>query len=349
MSVTKKSFGQTKDGKEVSLYSIKNNKGNEAVLTDLGAILVSLFIKNDKGESKDVVLGYETVKDYEVNPAFFGGIIGPNANRIANSKFTLDGVEYKLPVNDGKNNLHSDFGIGFHKQLWKGEIVENGVKFTYEKPNMLIGVPGNIKATVTYTFNDDNELKIEYDAVSDKKTVINLTNHSYFALAGHEAGQKAVLDTVLTINASKYTEIDDGGIPTGKLIDVAGTPMDFTSPKAIGKEINADYKQMVMVKGYDHNYALDNYNGKVRKVAEATCDGRTMEVYTDLPGMQFYSGNHIDDNAGKNGKKGNKYNYRGAFCLETQYFPNSCNDSKFVSPVKAAGEKYHTITMYKFK
>jgi len=349
MAVTKQSFGKTKDGKEVSLYSIKNSKGNEAVLTDLGAILVSLFIKNDKGESKDVVLGFDTVKGYEVNGAFFGGSVGPNANRIADSKITIDGVDYKLLANDGKNNLHSDFDIGFHKQLWKGEIVDNGVKFTYEKPDMLMGFPGNLKTSVTYTFNDDNELKIEYNAVSDKKTVINLTNHSYFALAGHDAGQKGVLDTVLTINASKYTEIDAGGIPTGKLIDVAGTPMDFTSPKKIGKEIDADYKQMVMVKGYDHNYALDNYDGKIRKVAEATCDGRTMEVYTDLPGMQFYSGNNLTDEAGKNGKKGVDYKVRGAFCLETQFFPNSCNDSKFVSPIKGAGEKYHSVTMYKFK
>ncbi|ORX63914.1 aldose 1-epimerase [Anaeromyces robustus] len=349
MTVTEKSFGQTKNGKEVKIFTITNNKGNEAVVSEFGAVLVSLKIKNDKGESKDVVLGYESVKNYEANPAFFGGVIGPNANRIANGKFKIDGVEYNLPTNDGKNNLHSDFDIGYHKQLWKGEIVDNGVKLTYEKPDMLMGVPGNIKTSVTYTFNDDNELKIEYNAVSDKKTIVNLTNHSYFSLGGDGAGSDSVFDTLLTINASKFTEIDDGGIPTGKLIDVAGTPLDFTKPKKIGKEINADFKQMVMVKGYDHNYALDNYTGEVRKVAEATCDGRTMEVYTDLPGMQFYTGNWIDDNAGKGGKKGNLYKERGAFCLETQFFPNSCNDATFVSPVKGANEKYHSVTMYKFK
>jgi len=345
MAVTKKSFGTTKDGKEASLYSIKNSKGTEAVITDFGGILVSLFVKNDKGEVKDVVLGYDNLKDYEENPCFFGGIVGPCANRVANGKCVIDGVEYKLCQNDGVNNLHSDFAKGLHKQLWEGQILENGVKLSYEMPDLYVGFPGNIKVSVTYTLNEDNELRIEYDGISDKKTIFNLTNHSYFSLAGHKAGRKALYDTELMLKASKFTEIDSGAIPTGKLINVSGTPMDFTSPKKIGKEIEADWKQMTMVKGYDHNYCVDGYNGKLQKIAEASCDGRTMEVYTDLPGFQFYSGNWIDP---FDGKEGAKYEERGGFCLETQYYPNSVNEPSFESPIKNAGERYNSTTVYKF-
>jgi len=345
MVVTKKTFGKAKDGKEVFLYSVKNSKGNEIVTTNIGACLVSVFVKNDKGEVQDVVLGYDTVEGYEVNGGFFGGIIGPNANRIANGKFKIDGVEYTIVGNNNGNNLHSDYDIGFHKQYWNGEIVDNGVKFTYEMPDMLVGFPGNIKASVTYTLSEDNELKIEYEAVSDKKTVINMTNHSYFNLAGHKSGLKA-LDTELTFNASKFAEFIDGdGIPSGKLIDVKGTPMDFTTPKTIGKDIESSFEQMKIVKGYDHNYVVDGYDGTLRKIATAKNDGRTMEVYSDLPGFQFYTGNWIGDTAGKDGAK---YGDRHAFCIETQYFPNSVNDPNFISPVIDAGKKYHTVTIYKF-
>jgi len=345
MAVTKKSFGTTKDGKEASLYSIKNSKGTEAVITDFGGILVSLFVKNDKGEVKDVVLGYDNLKDYEENPCFFGGIVGPCANRVGGSKCVIDGVEYKLCQNDGVNNLHSDFAKGLHKQLWKAETLENGVKLSFEMADLFVGFPGNSKYTVTYTLSEDNELKIEYEGVSDKSTVFNLTNHSYFALGGHKAGKKGLVDTTLTLKASKFTEIDCGAIPTGTLADVKGTPMDFTSPKKIGKEIEADWKQMTMVKGYDHNYCVDGYNGKLQKIAEASYDGRTMEVYSDLPGFQFYTGNWIDS---IDGKEGAKYEERGGFCLETQYYPNSVNEPSFESPIKNAGERYNSTTVYKF-
>jgi len=345
MAVTQKNFGKTKDGKEVFLYSIKNANGTEVVLTNLGAILVSVFAKNDKGEVQDVVLGYDTVEGYEENGNFFGSTIGPNANRIADGKFKIDGVEYDVGCNIPGSNLHSDFNKGFHKQVWNPELLANGVKFTYEMPDMSIGFPGNIKTNVTYTLSEDNALKIEYDAVSDKKTILNITNHSYFDLSGHKAGTKAI-EAELQLNCSKFTEIvDDKAIPTGTLIDVKGTPMDFTTPKLISKDISADYEQMKKVNGYDHNYVVDNYDGTLRKIAIVKADGRTMEVYTDLPGVQFYTGNNIGPCVGKEGVK---YEFRNGFCLETQYFPDSVNNSKFKSPVKGAGEKFHSVTVYKF-
>ena len=345
MGVEVKSFGKTKDGKEVSLYTIKNAKGMEAVLTDFGAILVSLKVPNDKGEVKDVVLGFDNVAQYESNPNFFGGTIGPSANRIAGCSFTIDGMEYRLKDNDGGNNLHSDFDLGYHKQLFNAELVDNGVKFTVKTEDGLMGFPGNITASVTYTLSDDNELKLEYEGVSDKATLFNMTNHSYFALGGHEAGSRALLDTVLMINASKATEVRAGLIPTGKICDIKGTAMDFTSPKKIGQDIDSDWEQMKLGNGYDHNFVIDNYDGTLRLVAKASYDGRTMEVYSDLPGLQFYSGNGLSPFEAKDGAK---YGDRGGFCLETQYFPNSVNEPAFESPVKKAGEKYHTVTIYKF-
>ena len=345
MSVDVKSFGKTKDGREVNLYTVKNSKGMEAVLTDLGAILVSLKVPNNKGEVKDVVLGFDNVPQYESNPSFFGGTIGPSANRIAGARFTIDGVEYKLTDNNGGNNLHSDFETGYHKLLFKGEPVDNGVKFTIKTEDGFMGFPGNTTASVTYTLTDDNELKLEYEGISDKATIFNLTNHSYFALGGHKAGKEALLNTELMIKASKATEVRPGLIPTGKITDIKGTAMDFTSPKKIGQDIDSDWDQMKMGNGYDHNFVLDDYDGTLKLAARASYDGRTMEVYTDLPGLQFYSGNGLSPYDAKDGAK---YGDRGGFCLETQYFPNGVNEPSFESPVKKAGEKYHTVTVYKF-
>nr|MCR5407297.1 galactose-1-epimerase [Lachnospiraceae bacterium] len=204
---------------------------------------------------------------------------------------------------------------------------------------------GNMEASVTYSLSDDNELKLEYEGISDKATIFNMTNHTYFALGGQDDLVSNEYDTELTIKASKFTYIVPGAIPTGELKDVEGTPMDFRNPKKIGKEIDSDWEQMTMVGGYDHNYVIDGYDGSLKNVATASFGGRTMEVYTDLPGIQFYSGNSIKPQTGKNGVK---YEKRSAFCLETQYFPNSVNEPSFESPVKAAGEKYHTVTIYKF-
>ena len=258
-----------------------------------------------------------------------------------NGSMTID----KVSNNDGGNNLHSDFDLGYHKQLFNAELVDNGVKFKVKTEDGLMGFPGNITASVTYTLSDDNELKLEYEGVSDKATLFNMTNHSYFALGGHEAGSRALLDTVLMINASKATEVRAGLIPTGKICDIKGTAMDFTSPKKIGQDIDSDWEQMKLGNGYDHNFVIDNYDGTLRLVARASYDGRTMEVYSDLPGLQFYSGNGLSPFEAKDGAK---YGDRGGFCLETQYFPNSVNEPAFESPVKKAGEKYHTVTIYKF-
>ena len=345
MSVVKEKYGNLKDGREVSLFTITNNNGIKAVITDFGATLVKLFVPNKDGVVKDVVLGFEVLDQYVSNGNFIGAIVGPNANRIANSKFTIDGKEYSLANNDSGNNLHSDFDEGFHKRLWDAEIIDNAVAFTVKSPDMELGFPGNKELTVTYCLGDDNALSITYDGISDKKTIFNPTNHSYFALGGHDEDSECFYDTVLTINASNYTPVVKGAIPTGEIAPVKGTPMDFTQPKRIGEEIDSDFEQLKLVNGYDHNYALDNYDGSVRKVAEASCDGRTMEVYTDLPGMQFYSGNCCDNQPGKEGKS---ISSRTSFCLETQYFPDSVNQKNFVSPVIDAGERFYSVTIYKF-
>ena len=345
MSVEISNFGKTGDGREAKLYTIANGKGVKAMITDYGATLVKLLIPDDKGEVKDVVLGFDDVTGYENCDSYIGATIGPNSNRIGNSRFSIDGIEYRLADNDGGNNLHSDDNLGFHRQMFEAEVLDNGVKFTVKSDDMVMGFPGNKTASVTYTLSDDNELKLEYEGISDKKTIFNMTNHSYFNLAGHAAGMEGVLDTVLCIKAGRYTEIVPGAIPTGKLPEVEGTPMDFRKPEKIGEEIDADFEQMKMVNGYDHNFAIDDHDGTLKQVACASCDGRTMEVYTDLPGIQFYSGNGLSAYEGKDGVK---YGNRCGFCLETQYFPDSVNQPSFESPVKVAGEKYHTVTIYKF-
>ncbi|HOO28288.1 MAG TPA: aldose epimerase family protein, partial [Lachnospiraceae bacterium] len=266
-----------------------------------------------------------------------------NANRIKDAKFSIDGVTYQLKVNDNANNLHSDQDIGYHKQLWDAQIMDQSVKFSYFSPDGEMGFPGNLKISVTYTLTEGNALELSYYGVSDKKTVINLTNHTYFNLSGHDAPD--ILDTEVTLQASHYTPIVPGAIPTGEIAAVAGTPMDFTKAKTIGKEIDTEWDQLTMVGGYDHNFAVDHYDGSLQKIAEVSADNRTMEVYTDLPGVQFYTGNGTQKMAGKGGAL---YGPRTAFCLETQYFPNSINQEGFIKPVFDAGEVYQTKTVYKF-
>jgi len=343
MSVSTKNFGKTKDGKEILLYTIKNENGMEASVTNLGAILVTLLVPDRDGVVKDVVLGFDKGEDYLTNPCFFGATIGRSANRIAGAKFAIDGETYQLKVNDNENNLHSDADLGYHKQLWDAEPAENAVKFSYFSPDGEMGFPGNLKISVTYTLTEDNALELYYDGVSDRKTLINLTNHTYFNLSGHDA--KSILDTSVVLHASHYTPIVPGAIPTGEIAAVAGTPMDFTAAKTIGREIDTDWEQLTMVNGYDHNFVLDNYDKTVRKIGETSADGRTMEVYTDLPGVQFYTGNGT---AALTGKGGVVYGPRNAFCLETQYYPNSINQEGFQKPEFDAGERYQTKTIYRF-
>lgn len=348
MSISVKDFGVTKKGEKASLYTISAENGMEAVLTDYGAILVSLMVPDKDGVKKDLVLGYDRLEDYEENGCFFGAVIGRNANRIGGASFTLDGKEYKLADNENGNNLHTDYANGFHKKLWKAELneAENSVKFSYVSPDGENGFPGTLHISVTYTVLPDMGLSLTYDGVSDKKTVINVTNHSYFNLRGHDAG--SICDEKMTIYASGYTEILPGAIPTGRILPVEGTVMDFRNARRIGDDIDCDFEQLTMVQGYDHNWALDTAFGTLEKIAQVEDEeaGRVMEVYSDLPGVQFYAGNCITPQTGKGGAS---YGKRCALCLETQYFPNSVNVPAFRQPVFEAGETCHTTTIYKFR
>ncbi|MCR5267896.1 MAG: galactose mutarotase [Lachnospiraceae bacterium] len=342
MSVTVSDFGKMQDGRPIYLYTIEN-AGMKACVTNFGAILVSLFVPDGKGNTDDLVLGFDKGEDYFHNGSFFGATVGRNANRIAGAKFAIAGKTYQLAVNDNENNLHSDFEKGFHMQYWSAITTDDSVRFSYQAQDMETGFPGNLDISVTYTLTPSHELILHYEGVSDQKTLINLTNHSYFNLYGHDHG--SISDTLLQLDADKYTPVVAGAIPTGELASVSGTPMDFREWKEIGKEIDADFEQLKLVQGYDHNFVISGYNGKLRRIAGAKAAGREMTVYSDLPGVQFYAGNCI---APCTGKGGVQYGPRYAFCLETQYFPNSANQEGFEKPFFDAGEKYDTVTIYQF-
>lgn len=346
MAVTVKSFGKTTGGTEASLYTITNGKGFSAAVTNFGAILVSLFVPDNAGNAADVVLGYDSVEGYLTNASFFGGTIGPNANRIDNARFSIDGTEYRLAANNGTNNLHSDYSDGYHKRIWDAETNDTSVIFSLEDADGANGFPGNRKVRVAYTVTDDNEIRIDYDAQSDKKTLFNMTNHSYFNLAGHSSGN--IEAHRLCISASHYTPVFERLIPTGELAPVEGTPFDFRTMKAIGKDINDGGTQLKYGQGYDHNYAVDSFDGKLQKIAtvEEPVSGRKMDVYTDLPGVQFYAGNCIDVTVGKGGAQ---YGKRSGFCLETQFFPDAVNQAQFLQDVIYGLQRpYRTTTIYKF-
>lgn len=345
MSVTKKSFGLAPNGSEIFEYILENKKGMKAVVINYGAILTQLWVPDSKGEIKDIVLGYDDIKDYYENGSFFGATIGPNANRIANASFSIDGVKYNIDVNDGPNNLHSHMELGYHKAVYDAATTDNNVTFTTKDNDGNMGFPGNKDISVTYSLNEECELGIHYEVASDKKTIINMTNHSYFNLNGHDAG--SIEDHVLTLNASKYTPVIEGAIPTGELADVKGTVFDFTSPKRIGENINDDVEQLKLVKGYDHNWVVDADNGKVIKIANVSAKGtdRQMEVYSDLPAVQFYAGNCIAPTKGKNNVE---YGPRHGMCLETQYSPDTANRPEWPSAVYGPDRKYVSTTIYKF-
>ena len=347
--IEKTKFGVTIGKEEISLYTLTNQKGMKAQVTDFGAILVSLYVPNADGQVADVVLGYDRAKDYFVNGSCFGATIGPVANRTEDAWFELGGTIYNLPINDDVNNLHSDVERGLHKTLWSAEVDEekNAVTFRVASPDGWLGFPGNRKFAVTYSLDEENGLKIQYFATTDKDTMINPTNHSYFNLKG-EGCEKSIEDAFVWLKASRYTPVVKGAIPTGELAPVAGTPFDFTTEKQIGKEIDAENAQLALVGGYDHNFVIDDYEkGKLQKVATLRDPeaGRMMEVYTDLPGIQFYSGNNMVEELGKNDAL---YPWRGGVCFETQYFPNSAKDERFERPILKAGESFESTTVYKF-
>lgn len=348
MAITVESvfFGKSKTGEDIVLYTLRNEKGMEVSVMNLGAVVVALKVPDASGKIDDVVLGFDSGEKYYTNPSFFGAVIGPSANRIGGAAFTLDGVDYQLDVNDNANNLHSHLTEGYHAQLWDAEVVEGGVRFTLQDADGNLGFPGNKTLQVTYTLDEANGLKLHYHGNSDKRTILNPTNHSYFNLEGHTAGN--IEGHSLWIKADAYTPVVAGAIPTGELAPVAGTPMDFTQEKIVGAEINADMEQLKLTGGYDHNWVVTAADGSLQHIAtvKAPKSGRVMKVYTTLPGVQFYAGNFIDR---QNGKEGAVYDKRHGLCLETQFFPDSIHHENFPSCVFGAGEEYDSVTVYRFE
>ena len=341
-------FGKTPEGEQVRLYSLTNANGLKAQVMTYGAIVTSLEVPDRKGQMDDIVLGYDNLQDYIKETPYFGAIVGRYGNRIAKGKFTLDGVTYTLATNNNGNHLHG--GVkGFDKVVWEDQPVWRpdgvGVKLSYLSRDGEEGYPGNLKATVTYILTNDDELRIEYEATTDKATPVNLTHHGYFNFTGAE---RDILGHELMLNADRFTPVDAGLIPTGELRPVAGTPMDFTRATAIGARIENDYEQLQFGGGYDHNWVL-NKEGKDMTLAAVVYEptsGRVMKVYTTEPGIQFYAGNFLDGTL--TGKEGKVYKHRYGFCLETQHYPDSPNKPDFPSTILHPGQKYETTTIYRF-
>jgi aldose 1-epimerase len=346
LSPGKRLFGKLNNGKEVYMYTLKNKNGMTADITNYGATVVSLFAPDKNGKFADVILGYDSLQSYEDGTSYFGAIVGRYGNRIGKGKFTLEGKGYQLTINNGENHLHGGT-IGFNKKLWSTDLYNgHSLKMTLVSPDGDQGYPGTLTLNVTYSLTDNNELKIDYSATTDKPTILNPTNHCYFNLTGNP--ENTILNHVLMINADDYTPIDSEFITTGEIAKVAGTPMDFRSPTPIGERINDNFVQLKNGKGYDHNWVLNDYNGKVSKAATVydPSSGRELQVLTDQPGIQFYSGNFLDGT--EIGKGGIHYQHRTAICLETQHFPDSPNKKNFPSVELKPDEKFSSTTIYRF-
>lgn len=344
--VTTQPFGKTPDGSPVEIFTLSDGPIEARIMT-YGGILVSLKAPDNKGQAADVVLGFDDLDGYFANnnnkgTAFFGALVGRYANRIAHATFTLDGKKYDVPKNDGDNSLHGGTH-GFNNVVWKGKAIPNGVELTYVSKDGDAGYPGNLTVIVRYTLLG-SALHIEYSATTDKPTVLNLTNHSYFNLAG----KGDVLGHQLTLHASRFTPVDATLIPTGELKPVDSTPFDFRKPTAIGARIDAADEQIARGRGYDHNWVIDGTPGKLTEAAEVyePVSGRVLQVLTDQPGIQFYSGNFLDGSV--KGKGGIAYQRRGALCLETQHFPDSPNQPSFPSTELKPGQKFHSVTVFRF-
>ena len=343
-TITKSDFGKLSSGENVSLYTFKNSIGAEVEIIDFGGAIRAVRVPDKNGVMEDVVLGYDSVDGYENQGKYIGALIGRHGNRIEDSEFELNGKTYKLFANDGRNNLHGG-KIGFDKKLWKAKISGEILSLTYFSPDGEEGFPGNLTVTVEYSFDDDCALKIDYYAVSDADTVCNLTNHCYFNLGGQGSG--SIVDEKVRINASKFTVGNNECLPNGEIAEVCGTPLDFTQFHVIGDRIGSDYEQIVFAGGYDHNWCPDGEG--LREVADVWDEktGRYMQVYTDQPGLQFYTGNFLNSKPpfGKGGKPIDK---RNGLCLEAQFYPNSLKHTHFPSPILRKGESYRQTTIYKF-
>jgi aldose 1-epimerase len=348
-AVTRASFGTLPDGTGVELYTLKNAGGMEVRITNYGGIVTSLKVPDRNGRFADVVLGHDTLEGYLHNAPYFGAIVGRYANRIGKARFQLDGKTYRLAANDGPNTLHGGLK-GFDKAVWRTDTFEqpgaSGVVLTHASADGDGGFPGTLAVRVTYTLNDKNELAIDYRATTDKPTVLNLTHHGYFNLAGHDAGD--ILKHELTIDADRYTPVDATLIPTGVLANVAGTPFDFRSKTAIGARIDADDAQLKLGKGYDHNFVLNREGAGLVLAArvEEPQSGRVMEVRTTEPGVQLYTGNFLDGTV--TGKSGHAYRLRHGLCLETQHFPDSPNQPDFPTTTLRPGGEFTSTTVYSF-
>lgn len=340
-------FGKMPDGAAIRIYTLTNSHGVEAKITNYGGILVSLTAPDRQGRMVDVVLGFDSLAGYLTNPGpFFGALIGRYGNRIGQARFSLNGTEYHLDKNDGQNSLHGG-AHGFDKQVWKGKLLpDGGLALTYVSKDGEGGYPGTLTVNVAYHLTDADELRIAYDASTDKDTVVNLTNHAYFNLKGAGAGD--ILSHNVTLNADRFTPVDSGLIPTGELRSVEGTPFDFRKPTAIGARIERNDEQLKLGKGYDHNWVINRLGSGLTLAArvEEAESGRVLEVLTDQPGVQFYTGNFLDGTA--HGKGGKVYGHRFGFCLETQHFPDSPNKKTFPSTLLRPGQKFQSTTVYRF-
>jgi len=340
-----RSFGYNHRGEAATLYTFRNARGMVMEVTDFGATLFSLYVPDGKGSTLDVVLGYDEPAGYE-GPAgtFFGATVGRIANRIGGAEYTLHGKHYRFAKNNGENNLHS--GLDFYSfRIWQVKsVTDNAITFALHSPDGDQGYPGALDVEVTYTLTDDNTVRIDYCGIPQADTYINMTNHSYFNLNGHASG--SVLGHTVWLDADSFTRADAASIPTGEILSVEGTPMDFRTPKTVGRDIEQDYEALNFGLGYDHNWCLNN-GGNFQKVATLTgeASGITMEVYTDLPGVQIYTGNFIDNETGKGGVI---YQRRQGICFETQYYPDTMHHDNFPSCLFRAGEVYKTSTAFRF-
>ena len=345
MTVKREFLGESKNGAPIYGYHITNENGTELCVMNYGAAIRNIFVKDKNGEKKDVVLGYEDVSRYFDNESFLGVVVGPSANRVAHGKYQIDGKTYILPINDGPNNLHSDFDDGLHKRVWDASEGEDSVTFSIKCEDGDLGFSGNREISVTYSLSEDDAVSIHYHATSDAKTLMNITNHSYFNLGGHDSGN--IGKHVAQFNASMTTPVGEGLIPTGEIVSVEGTPFDFRKAKPIGQDIDADNEQLKLGGGYDHNLCIDGADGTRRTFATVTCPetGITMQCSTTLPAFQFYSGNALNAPGGKGGRD---YGKRDGFCLETQFHPDCINHDNFPDPVFGPEREYDSLTVYKF-